>query len=85
MIQQLSYKISAKAQITQMNVQEKIGRFLTSDASVKGTSEEGTNVYGTVVSGIIMVSIVFAGLKIIFGGIMGDFQDGTTKTPANWS
>ncbi|MDI3236416.1 hypothetical protein QK289_15480 [Exiguobacterium antarcticum] len=85
MIQEWSYKISANVQIKQMDFKEKVTFFFTSESSVKGTSEEGTNVYGAIVVGIIILSIALPGLRLIFGGIMGDFQDGTTKTPANWS
>jgi len=85
MEEKLSYKISAKMQMKQMDMQEKVQGFIASQRSAKGTTEEGTNTYAAIVIGVIVLAISVPVMRTVFGNIMDFFQDGTTKTPANWS
>lgn len=77
-------KLQAKATIKAMDAKEGVQNFLTSEASVKGTSEEGTNTYGGQVAALIFIALLVVGLKIVGPAIMDGWQKGTTKFPSSW-
>ncbi|MDI3236418.1 hypothetical protein QK289_15495 [Exiguobacterium antarcticum] len=77
-------KLQAKATIKAMDAKEGLENFITSEASVKGTSEEGTNTYGGQVGALIFIGLVVFTLKVVVPAVMDGWQKGTTKFPANW-